>query len=79
MATLDVIWATGREDMTRVASRKGSSAYVPLGVKTPEDLDLLEEDRLATDWEVCDIVAHDCYVLEHEVCPLHGAGQVIRG
>lgn len=78
MATLAEIWAD-RSDMTRVAARLGALSYVPLGIKNPDDLDLSDEDRAASDWEVCDLIGHDCDALGHDRCPKHGAGEVVRG
>lgn len=55
--TLDEIWAD-RPDMTRCAHRVSAalSVYVSLANKSPDSLELNEEDRNATDWEVVDVL-----------------------
>lgn len=76
--TLTEIWES-RPDMTRVAARNGSSQYVSLAVKTPDDLDLGPEDRLADDWGVFDLRLHECASLGHLPCELDGVPELTRG
>lgn len=74
--TLVEIWEA-RPDMSKVAARKGSSQYVSLAVKTPDDLELNSEDRQADDWNVLDLRRHECASLGHVPCEFDGMSELI--